>query len=65
MARVLNREADIELDRGRPARMRGRGPRSEPHPEALHRNVVVGGGAAGLELVTRLGTASAGAGGRK
>jgi NADH:ubiquinone reductase (H+-translocating) len=55
MAQVLDRQADLEQDRGRPARARLKGPRSNPPAEALHRIVVVGGGAAGLELVTRLG----------
>jgi NADH dehydrogenase FAD-containing subunit len=41
----------VDLERGRPARLRARGPRSDEQ----HRIAVVGGGAAGLELVTRLG----------
>ena len=55
MAEVLDRQADLEQDRGRPACARLKGPRSNPPAEELHRIVVVGGGAAGLELVTRLG----------
>ena len=55
MAEVLDRQADLEQDRGRPARARLKGPRTTPPAETLHRIVVVGGGAACLELVTRLG----------
>jgi NADH dehydrogenase len=55
MAQVLDRQADLEQDPGRPARARLNGPRSNPPAEAPHRIVAVGGGAAGLELVTRLG----------
>jgi Pyridine nucleotide-disulphide oxidoreductase len=55
--------AAMDLERGRPARMRapcslpgaGSGPRSDICADELHRIVVVGGGAAGSELVTRLG----------
>jgi NADH:ubiquinone reductase (H+-translocating) len=52
MAEILHRDRDQIV--GRP------NPRSEtatlrPGETALHRVVVVGGGAAGLELVTRLG----------
>jgi NADH:ubiquinone reductase (H+-translocating) len=45
----------MDLERGRPARVRARGPRSDTPADVLLRIVVVGGGAAGLELVTRLG----------
>jgi NADH dehydrogenase len=69
MANSVRRQADHDLDRrpGLPPRRRGarmraalrqnlRNPRSHPLGEAaLHRIVVVGGGAAGLEFVTRLG----------
>jgi NADH dehydrogenase FAD-containing subunit len=50
MAQVLDRQADLEQDSLCPARARLNGPRSNPPAEALHRIVVVGGGAAGLEL---------------
>jgi NADH dehydrogenase len=55
MAEAVRRHAGHAMDRGRPARMRVGGPRSRVGEEGLHRIVVVGGGAAGLELVTRLG----------
>jgi NADH:ubiquinone reductase (H+-translocating) len=56
MAEAVRRDAGHAMDRGRPARMRARRPRSHVgDEEGLHRIVVVGGGAAGLELVTRLG----------
>ena len=48
-------QADLEQDRGHPACARLKGPQSNPPAEAPHRIVVVGGGAACLELVTRLG----------
>src|SRR5260370_10043989 len=56
MSEVLDREADrvtarVDLNPGTVASRAGAGPDSE----SLHRIVVVGGGAAGLELVTRLG----------
>src|SRR5258708_30880549 len=56
MSEVLDREADrvtarVDLNPGTVASRAGAGPDSE----SLHRVVVVGGGAAGLELVTQLG----------
>jgi NADH dehydrogenase len=56
MANVLHREADHDVKRAKPRRetLVARG--DERHGETtLHRIVVVGGGAGGLELVTRLG----------
>jgi NADH dehydrogenase len=55
MAEAVRRDAGHAMDRGRPARMRAGRLRSQVEEEGLHRIVVVGGGAAGLELVTRLG----------
>ena len=56
MVQVVDRLADQEIVHA-DARPRGSAPRDREHTdeEALHRIVVVGGGAAGLELVTRLG----------
>src|ERR1700676_3037072 len=55
MADVLHREANRDVTRadqpGTPVVHEG----EHPGREALHRIVVVGGGAGGLELVTRLG----------
>jgi NADH:ubiquinone reductase (H+-translocating) len=55
MAEAVRRDAGHAMDRRRPARMRAGRLRSQVEEEGLHRIVVVGGGAAGLELVTRLG----------
>jgi NADH:ubiquinone reductase (H+-translocating) len=56
MAQVVDRLADQEIIHA-DTRPKGSARRAREHTdeEALHRIVVVGGGAAGLELVTRLG----------
>jgi NADH dehydrogenase len=56
MAQVVDRLADQEIVHA-DTRPKGSAPRAREHTDeqALHRIVVVGGGAAGLELVTRLG----------
>jgi NADH:ubiquinone reductase (H+-translocating) len=56
MAQVVDRLADQEIIHA-DTRPKGSAPRAREHTDeqALHRIVVVGGGAAGLELVTRLG----------
>src|SRR6266436_2761934 len=55
MADVARRQADHDMDAGpRPQEVTPRAGK-RPREEAPHQIVVVGGGAAGLELVTRLG----------
>jgi len=56
MANVLHREADQDVKRAKPRRETPVARGDERHGETtLHRIVVVGGGAGGLELATRLG----------